>query len=278
MSRRDVVVCRPRSSSARAAKTVCSSCPTRRFTRVDLPTPELPTNAAVMPGPEAVQDRFESFVLKGRDGEHGRAPRSVSGQVQQGPQLGLKVGLVEEDDAVRAAAGDGHEVALDAPGVEVAVRRGDDEDHVHVGRDDLGAGGAACHLPAQGGAGFQQDVHASVCKSDPVTRRRHAVSGAAKAPGDAHRATSERACHQGAFAVLGHDPGRPDGRVMCSELVFKEVIPAEFTQRAARVLIDQREVLRRSPERDRTNTGQSLATVAGSGFQGCSGLRSGLSG
>ena len=47
------------------------------------------------------------------------------------------VGLVEDDDRRHAAVVGEHEVALQAPQVEVVVEAGDEEGEVHVGGQDL---------------------------------------------------------------------------------------------------------------------------------------------
>ena len=68
---RRVVVCRPRASSSRISRTAATSAPASRFSSVDLPTPDEPTNAHGPARPDPLADLVDAAAV---DGARPRGP------------------------------------------------------------------------------------------------------------------------------------------------------------------------------------------------------------
>ena len=120
-SSRWVVVWRPRESASRTSAVAWRSSPSRALTSVDLPTPDEPRIAAVVPGAGA------------RAGRRARSPvRAETATVARPGAIGVdrdepavdvvgQVGLVEDHDRRDLARPGDREVALDPAQVEVVV-------------------------------------------------------------------------------------------------------------------------------------------------------------
>ena len=64
-------------------------------------------------------------------------------------QSGQFVGLGDDDDREYAGIVRDREVAFEASYIEIPVRRRDDEERVHVGRNQLELPGRACSAPLE---------------------------------------------------------------------------------------------------------------------------------
>ena len=172
-SSRAVVVCRPRPSS-RISRVAASVSPARALARLDFPTPDGPTIAAVRPGAEQRADGVESVAGHRADGQHLDAERVLGHLLDGGRDVVAQVGLREDDDRRRPAApGDG-EVALHPPQPRLPDERVDDEDDVEVRRDDLGARRAPGHRADEGAPAGQDRDGQLAAQGHPVPDRRTA--------------------------------------------------------------------------------------------------------
>ena len=83
--------------------------------------------------------------------------------------IGAEIRLVQHDDRHRPGIPHHREIPLEAPRVEILRQRRDQEDHVHVRRDDLlvdrATRGRARHLAAP----FQADVNDAPINAHPIT-------------------------------------------------------------------------------------------------------------
>ena len=91
--------------------------------------------------------RVQAVAGHDRDRDDRRADGDRLGLGDQRVGVVAEVGLGEHDHRLRAALPGGGQIALQPPGVEVGVQRGDQQRHVDVGGDHLrrlhGVGGLA---------------------------------------------------------------------------------------------------------------------------------------
>ena len=97
-SSRWVVVCRPRESESRTSAVRWRSSPSRALTRVDLPTPDEPRIAAVVPGRRCASRSSRPAPVQRRDGDHRDARGDRVDRDQPSVTSSVEVGLVEHDD------------------------------------------------------------------------------------------------------------------------------------------------------------------------------------
>src|SRR3954471_6346533 len=103
-SSRAVVACRPRPSPSRTSRVPATVRPASALARLDLPTPEGPTMAAVRPGPTTARTGVASRAGDRADREHLDAEGVLSDLRDGGGDVVAQVGLGQDDDRRRAAA------------------------------------------------------------------------------------------------------------------------------------------------------------------------------
>ena len=113
-SSRWVVVWRPRESASRTSAVAWRSSPRSALTSVDLPTPDEPRIAAVVPGSEVRAQVVEPGAGPRRDGDRATPGRDRLDRHEPAVHVVGEVGLVEDDDRRDAAGPGDREVALDA--------------------------------------------------------------------------------------------------------------------------------------------------------------------
>ena len=129
--------CAGRGRRSRISRVAASVSPARALARLDFPTPDGPTIAAVRPAPQQRADGVQPLAGHGADRQHLDAERVLGDLLHGGRDVVAEVGLGEDDDRRRAAAPGDREVALHPPQPRLPAERVDDQDDVQVGRDDL---------------------------------------------------------------------------------------------------------------------------------------------
>ena len=136
---------------------VSRSSPRSRLMMVDLPTPDEPMKAEVLPGPMCAARTsrpLPSIALTETTG----AARHRLHVAHQFRRPVVQVRLVEQDHRTHAALAREGEVALEPPRIEVLVHVGDDEERVEIGREDLRLGQLPGRLAEQHGPARQHRV------------------------------------------------------------------------------------------------------------------------
>ncbi len=141
-----------------------------------MPTPELPSSAAVWPGAKHRGQRVQP--LAGHCGYHvnRHADRDSLDLGLAHSGVGAEVGLGQHHDGGGAAVPGGGEIALDAARIEVRIERCHQEGDVGIGRDDL-RGMAAAHGLAQEGAAAREHIMDGGAGFRGANRGRHPVAG-----------------------------------------------------------------------------------------------------
>ena len=125
---------RPRGSPA-VASTIS---PASALTSVDLPTPDEPMRAVVRPSASRSARVLEAEPGRGADRvDRGRRRRSARSRRPNPSTSSARSALFRTTIGSGARAPGEREVALEPPGVQVVVERGDDEQEVDVGGQDL---------------------------------------------------------------------------------------------------------------------------------------------
>ena len=113
-----------------------SACRSSRFTSVDFPTPDMPSSACVRPGARRAASAASAGARHRAHGVNVGARRRA-GFRDALFDLRAHVRFREHDERKRLALPGERRVALESARVEVAVERHRDEEHVHVGRENL---------------------------------------------------------------------------------------------------------------------------------------------
>ena len=103
-------------------------------------------------------ERLQPRAGDDRDGQHRRAERDALRLGDGGVGIGGEVGLGQHHHRLGAALPGGGQVALQPPGVEVGVQRGDQQRHVDVGGHHLLVRDRVGGLADEGGAPRQHGV------------------------------------------------------------------------------------------------------------------------
>ena len=116
-----------------------------------------------------------------------------------GRALGVvgQIGLVEQHDGKRATIPDHRQVALEAPHIQVARQRRDQEHGVDVGGDHLFLDGAPGRGARQTAATLKTTMNDAVAHADPIADGREIGGGRVIV-------TEPAADFGGAFGVAGH--------------------------------------------------------------------------
>ena len=172
------------------------------------------------PGPRCDAEHVEPVARHVRDRNHGDAEGDRLDLVDGRVDVVGEVGLGEDEHRLRAALPGEREVALEAPEVQVLVDRGDDEDDVDVGGEDLLLrrlpGGLARELRAAREDGLDRPalLVGARCDGDPVADGRE-VGGrrsVVEAPGDVAAELAELGEDVvGAAMLHGNAAGRQPG-------------------------------------------------------------------
>ena len=94
-------------------------------------------------------DHVEAYLFGGADEVDVDAEGDLLDFVEAGCGVVAEVGFIQQDDRLRAALPDDGEVAFDAARIQFEIERGDHEDGVDIGRDDLLLQGAACDFAGE---------------------------------------------------------------------------------------------------------------------------------
>ena len=94
----------------------------------------------MVPRPTCAAQRVDADPGEGADLDVGTASATAAMALDQGSEVIDEIDLVEHDDRVGPALPDGGQVALDPTRIEIAVGRGDEAEHVDIGRDHLRGG------------------------------------------------------------------------------------------------------------------------------------------
>ncbi len=180
------------------------SSPRRALTSVDLPTPELPSTTAVMPGCRWSRDSAATPSPDRADSVRTSTPgATASTATRTAARSVARSALLSRTTGCAAAPGDGEE-PLETPEVEVAIEPRDEERAVDVGGQDLvGSDLAVLAVPHQrrasrqdrghhGGRGVGRDTQSPTAgrSGRAASCRRRPATVAARSP--AARATLHR--------------------------------------------------------------------------------------
>ena len=207
----------------------------RRFTSVDLPTPDEPRSAIVCPGCRygSSSPRPSPVTALTACTDTPIVTGSTSSSSAMGSVCGIA--LVDDDDRDRAAVPGGREVALEPPRVEVEAESGDDEHRVDVRGHDLLHGSRVRLLARERGPprqdGFDDRLPLALDRTDrdPVAHRGQLLVGQLPGGKAAHPAALREEL---ARPVVTRGDARRDQVVCCVwlERIREERVPADVFQ------------------------------------------------
>ena len=214
-SSRWVVVCRPRESESRTSAVAWRSSPSRALTSVDLPTPDEPRIAAVVPGSRCARSSSRPWPGPRRDGDRRDARGDRVDRDEPAVDVVGEVGLVEDDDRRDLARPGDREVALDPAQVEVVVEPRDEQGDVDVRGHDLLVVEAACRAGCVGGhpledAAPRQDRARSTSSAPSTTQS--PTAGKSERASASNRNDPETLAGRSLAVAVAHDRRSRDGR------------------------------------------------------------------
>ena len=164
--------------------------------------------------------------------DHRHADRRALDRLEQRPEVGVEIDFVQHDDGLCAAVPDRRHVALEAALVEVAIRGGDDEEHVDVRRNHLRLAFRAGRAPDERGTPIAHVLNRravdAVDDRDPVADDRAAelVERLHQAAAEIRKRSAATRDVETALPLRDDSRGRPS-RVEPRELAREEVVEAE---------------------------------------------------
>ena len=132
-----LVVCRPRLSLSRTGCTPCTVCPRSRFTIVDFPTPDDPSNTNVCPGLRNSSSSLNPSPVIALTTQTAvpTATRSISTRFTRTSSQASA--LFKNDHRLRPGLPALRKISFHSSRIEIAIQCGHEQSHVHIRRNHL---------------------------------------------------------------------------------------------------------------------------------------------